>query len=153
MSRAFVKESDDGAEELPEKLVSGHRNLVTAAGLALINAEVAKAQTALAQAQADNDRSGIARASRDLRYWAQRQSSAEPQAAPRSGAGVQFGSRVTLERQDGRRVTYAIVGEDEANPVGGTISYVSPLGQALMGKGVGDEVRAGAMTGEIIAIA
>ncbi len=152
MSRAFVKESDDGAEELPEKLVSAHRNLVTAAGLAMIDAEVAKAQTALAQAQKDNDRPGIARASRDLRYWAQRQASAELQAAPRPGAGVQFGSRVTLERQDGRRLVYAIVGEDEANPARGTISYVSPLGQALMGKGVGEEVRAGAMIGEIIAI-
>ncbi len=152
MSRAFVKETDDGAEELPEKLVSAHRNLVTAAGLAMIDAEVAKAQTALAQAQTDNDRAGIARASRDLRYWAHRQSSAELQAGPQPDAGVQFGSRVTLEREDGRRVTYAIVGEDEANPASGSISYVSPLAQALLGKDQGDAVRAGAMVGEIIAI-
>jgi len=152
MSRAFVKETDDGAEELPEKLISAHRNLVTAAGLAIIDAEVAKAQTALAQAQTDNDRAGIARASRDLRYWAQRQSSAELQAGPQPGAGVQFGSRVTLDRDGGRRVTYAIVGEDEANPASGTISYVSPLAQALLGRAVGEEVRAGAMVGEIIAI-
>jgi transcription elongation GreA/GreB family factor len=62
------------------------------------------------------------------------------------------GSTITIEREDGRRQIFRIVGEDEANPAQGTLSYVSPLAQALMGKGVGDEVRAGASGAEIVAI-
>ncbi len=47
-------------------------------------------------------------------------------------------SRVTIARDDGRRQTYRIVGEDEADPAAGTLSYVSPLARALMGKSPGD---------------
>ena len=59
----------------------------------------------------------------------------------------------TLERDDGRVQTFRIVGEDESNPPAGKISYVSPLAQALMGKVVGDTVRAGAGEAEITKIA
>jgi transcription elongation GreA/GreB family factor len=59
---------------------------------------------------------------------------------------------VTFERQDGRRQTYRIVGEDEADPAKGTLSYVSPLAQALMGKEIGDTVPIGQGQAEIIAI-
>jgi transcription elongation GreA/GreB family factor len=62
---------------------------------------------------------------------------------------VQFGSTVTLLRSDGRRVTYRIVGEDEADPARGTVSYVSPLARALIGKVPGDTVRMGATDAEI----
>jgi transcription elongation GreA/GreB family factor len=65
---------------------------------------------------------------------------------------VQFGSRVTLLRDDGRRVTYRIVGEDEADPAKGTISYVSPLARALMGKMEGESVRMGSSEAEIARI-
>src|SRR5690606_29411953 len=51
---------------------------------------------------------------------------------------VAFGSRVTIERNDGRTQTFTIVGEDEADPKAGTLSFASPLARALMGKGVGD---------------
>jgi transcription elongation GreA/GreB family factor len=47
---------------------------------------------------------------------------------------------VTFERDDGRTQTYEIVGEDEADPTKGSISYVSPLARALMGKEIGDAV-------------
>jgi transcription elongation GreA/GreB family factor len=53
---------------------------------------------------------------------------------------VRFGSLVTFQRDDGRRQTYRIVGEDEADPARGSIPYVSPLARALMGKEVGDTV-------------
>ena len=59
---------------------------------------------------------------------------------------------MTFERQDGRRQTYRIVGEDEADPAKGTLSYVSPLAQALMGKEIGDTVPIGQGQAEIIAI-
>ena len=65
---------------------------------------------------------------------------------------VHFGSTVTILREDGRRQTYRIVGEDEADPPAGTLSYVSPVAQALMGKQVGDVVEAGASEAEIVEI-
>jgi transcription elongation GreA/GreB family factor len=60
---------------------------------------------------------------------------------------------VTILRDDGRRQTFRIVGEDEADPARGTISSVSPVARALMGKAVGDVVRAGHSDAEIVAIA
>jgi transcription elongation GreA/GreB family factor len=151
MSRAFVRESD-AVEELPEKLVSEHRNLVTPEGLALIEGEVERLQDELADGQRTGDRDAIQRVSRDLRYWNQRLTTAEVQAGPKSGSIVSFGSTVTLERDDGRVQKFRIVGEDESNPSVGKISYVSPLAQALMEKSVGDTVTAGAGEAEILKI-
>ena len=80
----------------------------------------------------------MARATRDLRYWSARRASAQlTEPAAESGA-VQFGRVVELDREDGRRQVFRIVGEDEANPAEGSISYISPLARALLGKSVGD---------------
>ncbi len=65
---------------------------------------------------------------------------------------VQFGCKVTILREDGRRQTYRIVGQDEADPGSGNISYVSPVARALMGRRVGDLVRVGNLEVELIAI-
>jgi transcription elongation GreA/GreB family factor len=54
---------------------------------------------------------------------------------------------VTFRRADGRVQTYRIVGEDEADPKAGSMSFVSPVAKALMGKVVGDVV--GSDNGEI----
>lgn len=155
MSRAFVKEPDgrDDFGELPERLVSPHPNLVTAKGLTQIEAEVARLTAAYAEAQASDDRAGLAALGRDLRYWTARQSTAELVGPSAVTSEVHFGSVVTIERPDGRRLTYRIVGEDEADPAKGTLSYVSPLARALMGKGVGDTVKAGGSEAEIVGIA
>jgi transcription elongation GreA/GreB family factor len=59
---------------------------------------------------------------------------------------------VTIVRDDGREQTFAIVGEDEADPAQGTISHVSPLARALYGKAVGDVIKAGKDNAEITAI-
>lgn len=154
MSRAFVKEPDglEAFEDLPDKLISEHRNIVTADGLALIEAEAARLAEDLANAQAINDRAAIARASRDLRYWSSRRATAEVMPPPVDTTVVHFGSTVTVERDDGRKQTFRIVGEDEANPSKGTLSYVSPLAQALLGKALGDVVTAGSGEAEIITI-
>lgn len=146
MSRAFVKEPDglETFEDLPEKLISEHRNLVTADGISAINDAVARLERELAEAQSANDRGQIARAARDLRYWAQRQATAEVMPPPADANSVQFASLVSLRRDDGRTVKYRIVGEDEADPAIGKLSYAAPLAQALLGKGVGDDVSAGA---------
>ena len=153
MSRAFVREADGSEfEDLPDRPVSSHPNLVTAEGLRRIDSEVAGLRQRLADAQATGDRAEVARVSRDLRYWTQRRATAERVDATGDPTQVRFGSRVTFEREDGRRQTYRIVGEDEADPAHGTISYVSPLAQALMGKQPGDTVQAGQTEAEIIDI-
>ncbi|TIS31435.1 GreA/GreB family elongation factor, partial [Mesorhizobium sp.] len=80
----------------------------------------------------------IALISRDLRYWTARRESAEL-SVPEPGSDlVRFGMGVTLEGDDGRKVHWRIVGEDEADPAKGTISHVSPMALALFGKKVGE---------------
>ena len=151
MSRAFVKEQDT-VDELPDRLISEHPNLVTKAGLQQIEAEVARLDAAHAAAQATGDRAEMAATARDLRYWSARLGSAELVPPPAEHAVVQFGSSVSIEREDGRRQTYRIVGEDEADPTKGSISYVSPLARALAGKSVGDTVKVAGAEAEITEI-
>ena len=55
-----------------------------------------------------------------------------------SGDKVVFGATVTIEDEEGRSKTWSIVGEDEADPSSGKISWKSPLGRALLNKNVGD---------------
>lgn len=57
-----------------------------------------------------------------------------------SGDKVTFGATVTLSTEDDKTVIYQIVGQDEADAKGGRISYSSPLGRALIGRRLGDEV-------------
>ena len=78
-----------------------------------------------------------------LRYWTARRATAQVVNPPAAPSEVAFGTTVTIARDDGRRQTWRIVGEDEADPTRGTLSYVSPVARALIGKRVGDVVRAG----------
>jgi transcription elongation GreA/GreB family factor len=153
MSRAFVRDADETFDELPDRPLSPHPNLVTPDGLAAIEATLARLHEDHAAAQRLSDRAALATLARDLRYWTARRASAQLVAAPANPDTVQFGSTVTIRRDDGRRQTFRIVGEDEADPARGTISYVSPVARALMGKAAGDTVRAGRSDAEIVAIA
>lgn len=146
MSVAFTKETDleANAADLVDRPISEHPNLVTREGLALIDAELAAAREAYAAAQAaggveQGDRTAMARATRDLRYWSSRRASAQLTEPDREGGKAVFGSTVVIDREDGRRQTFRIVGEDEADPAKGSVSYVSPLARALLGKSAGDE--------------
>ncbi len=154
MSRAFVRDDDggEGVEALPDRLISDHPNLVTAEGLAQIEAEIEHLSADYASAQTIADRNALQRAARDLRYWTARRSSADVRPPVTKATEVVFGALVTIVRDGERRQTWRIVGEDEANPSKGTISYVSALAQALLGKRVGDEVQVGAGQAEIIEI-
>lgn len=71
------------------------------------------------------------------------------------GGKIGLGSTFTAKSHTGER-TFEIVGENEANPMGGKISNVSPLGAAFMGKGIGETVEvtvpSGKMTYEIIEV-
>ncbi len=53
---------------------------------------------------------------------------------------VLFGATVTVENEEGEEKTYAIVGVDELDPARGHVSWVSPIGRALLGKSEGDVV-------------
>src|ERR1044071_7003722 len=57
-----------------------------------------------------------------------------------SGDKVVFGATVTLVDEEDKEVRYQLVGQQEADARVGRISYNSPLGRALIGREVGDEV-------------
>ncbi|MCA0051311.1 transcription elongation factor GreA [Mesorhizobium sp. B283B1A] len=140
MSRAFTREEDseNAIAGVGERPISTHRNLVTQRGLAQIEDNLGDLRDILAKAERKGDRERIAVVSRDLRYWAARRESAEL-SVPEPGSDlVRFGMGVTLEGDDGRKVHWKIVGEDEADPTKGSISHVSPMAVALFGKKVGD---------------
>lgn len=153
MSIAFMKEPDGEVfDDLPDRPVSPHRNLVTAEGLAMIDAEITRLHAEMTHAQEEGDRSATARANRDLRYWQARRASAELVPPMPDRSKVHFGSAVTIRYEDGRETTFRIVGEDEADPAKGSISYVSPMGRGLTSKEVGDLVTAGGGEVEILRI-
>lgn len=58
--------------------------------------------------------------------------------AVKSTETIGVGSVVTLETEDGARWTLRLLGSEEADPAAGVISYMSPIGQALMGRRVGE---------------
>ena len=151
MSRAFVRESDDTVDGLPDRPVSAHPNRVTAEGLARIEAEVVRLEAERAALAAD-DKGAAAAIDRDLRYWRQRRATAQPVERPKDSDKVYFGSTVTIRRDDGREHSFRVVGEDEADPTAGKVSFVSPLGSALIGKRVGEIVDVGPVVVEILAI-
>ncbi|MER8411693.1 MULTISPECIES: transcription elongation factor GreA [unclassified Mesorhizobium] len=140
MSRAFTREEDseNAIAGVGERPVSHHRNLVTERGLAMIDENLADLRDILAKAERKADRERIAVVSRDLRYWTARRESAELSAPEPGSDVVRFGMGVTIEGDDGRKVHWKIVGEDEADPAKGSISHVSPMAMALFGKKVGD---------------
>jgi len=65
-----------------------------------------------------------------------------------SGDKVVFGATVTLTDDDEKPVTYQIVGQTEADARTGRISYNSPLGRALIGRQVGDDVEVTVPSGD-----
>ncbi len=143
MSRAFVSEDAAAANAavLPERPVSSGANPVTPRGLALISAEIARLQSLHdATTPDDPQRPAI---DRDLRYWKARGASAVlvPPATV-TPHEVTFGCHVTLRRA-GAAIGYQIVGEDEADPSAGTLSWTSPLAEALLGAQIGDVVDVG----------
>jgi transcription elongation GreA/GreB family factor len=147
MSVAFTREESAetaAAVELPDRPISPHLNLVTQSGLMALDAAMAAARAAYHTAQQIEDlnerRNAVAAASRDMRYFAERLRTVQLMPDPVEHDRVAFGSLVTFARDDGRRQTFRIVGEDEADPRAGSISYVSPVARALMGKAVAERV-------------
>ncbi len=65
-----------------------------------------------------------------------------------SGNRVVFGATVTVLDEDDKPLRYQIVGQAESDAKNGRISFDSPLGRALIGKSVGDEVEVTVPSGE-----
>lgn len=168
MSRAFVKEEDNIADEVPERMHSPHPNYVTPQGLAQLQAQLQEIEAALAvlgrpvagAVGADGklvDRQQRSVLERNLRYVRERIARAIPvdlAAQPRDH--VAFGAIVDTADDDDQRRRFQIVGEDEADPAAGKLSWVSPLAKALTEAGIGDVITwkrpAGDIDLEIVAI-
>ena len=160
MSVAFTKEdSAETAAEilLPDRPVSPEPNLVTETGLRGLQTQLDAAREAYNAARLIEDVNERRRQSavpyRDLQYFTERLRSAQLVPTASAPDTAAFGSTVTFEREDGQTRTYRIVGEDEADPKTGSISYVSPVAKALIGKAIGDFVSVGDQELEITAIA
>jgi transcription elongation GreA/GreB family factor len=139
MSRVFAHEPDAPPRaELTERPVSRHPNLVTAAGLRKIDAELARLYEA--RATAGDDEATLALIDRDLRYWRQRRASARLIEPPAQPSVVRFGVDVRLRFQDGTERSLRIVGEDEADPADSLVSWTSPVATRLIGRLRGDAV-------------
>ena len=65
-----------------------------------------------------------------------------------SGDKVVFGATVDLVDEDKKKFRYQLVGQTEADARAGRISYNSPLGRALIGRTVGEEVEVSAPAGD-----
>ena len=160
MSRAFVKENDsDSLPELPELPVSPGPNPVTARGMALLRARAEQnldRQQALTDASSADDKLQRAELQREQRWLDARLGNAQLRQPHDNGNHVEFGCLVTLIDETDTEHRYRIVGEDEAAPEHGRISWHSPLAVALNGAQVGDERvwqrPAGALRVEVVAI-
>jgi len=155
MSVAFRRDGDE--EHLEPKFeipIPPGPNLVTARGLAQIGQRVVELELLVASLVAGGaEQSAIDTARRDLRYWQTRQVTAEVVPIP-GGRTVEIGTRVTF-RHNGRQRELAIVGDDEADPAAGTVSFSAPLARALMHAEVGDWLDFGGQEDalEVLAIA
>jgi transcription elongation factor GreB len=162
-------ELEGGDEEEEEKSSSGPRRYLTRSGaermhkelLRLLNEERPKVTAEVSAAAAQGDRSENAEyiygkkrlreIDRRIRFLQKRLDTAtivEP-SEQTDTERVYFGATVTLEDEDGRPVTYQLVGSDEIDTAGGRISVESPLARALMRKKVGETVEVIRPRGEI----
>ncbi|WP_130907855.1 MULTISPECIES: GreA/GreB family elongation factor [unclassified Pseudomonas] len=145
MSRAFVNEDNAAAQadQPVERQVSAQPNYVTPQGLKLLQEKVAELQALHAEQSAridQTDKQRLVDLERDLRYFKQRLSSAQVAAVATSTEKVQIGSWVTYADEHDSEHRVQLVGEDQADAAHGLINWGSPLGRALLGAQLGDEV-------------
>ncbi|WP_442597690.1 transcription elongation factor GreB [Parapusillimonas sp. JC17] len=164
MNKAFVKESDqDDDEDLgPEavKLPSGTKNYITVEGYRRLRAELAhlmnEERPAVVQvvswAASNGDRSEngdylygkkrLREIDRRMRFLTKRLEIAEvvdPAQQPNKDQ-VFFGATVVYSDKEGEEFRVTIVGVDEAEPLQGRISWISPVARALLKAREGDTI-------------
>ncbi|OIN50471.1 GreA/GreB family elongation factor [Pseudomonas costantinii] len=145
MSRAFVNEDNAAAQadQPVERQISEQPNRLTAQGLVQLQAKVAQLQHEHSAESAKGeqmDKQRQADLERDLRYFNQRVQSAQVVAPATSTDKVQIGSWVTFANEQDGQQRIQLVGEDQADATVSLINWGSPLGRALLGAQVGDEV-------------
>lgn len=147
MSRGFVKEDDleHAGTDLPERPISGQANYVTPVGLKQLAdaAGTLEAERSPLVSRKDDPvaQQRLAMIDRDLRYLHARLESAvlvDPHQQPSDT--VLFGATVKVEDEVGDTHTFMIVGEDEADIATNSVSWLSPLAQALLNQKIGDSV-------------
>jgi transcription elongation GreA/GreB family factor len=144
MSRAFVKEQDGdpGDEPLPPE--SPHPLYVTPDGLAELRGRAEALAARLEGKTAPAEPAAAEAFRRDKRDWRilerKLARAIEIDPAQQPAELVAFGHWVRTEDDEGNAALYRIVGEDQADPARGWISWLSPLAQALTGAAVEDRV-------------
>lgn len=150
MSKAFTREPDSGAEEIPAfrpQLPPGTRNFITrvgADGLRQRLTDLLERKQALgtrsieASATVEADLRKLESAIRRLQ---QTLASVVVAEIPADQEKVAFGATVTVRHGNGAEAAYQIVGVEEADPERGSISWISPLARALLLRRAGDTVR------------
>ncbi len=102
--------------------------------------DLASAQNNAEFEEAKNEQAFVEGRIRTLEHLLQNASIIDEEAAHHS-SHAQLGSKVSASSADGKILEYTIVGAAEVSPTKGLISNESPVGQALLGKRVGDEVQ------------
>ena len=145
MSQAFVKEpdGDETAGELADLPISPHPNHVTPEGLDQLRQRLQGLEAEEAALHGEEGalvaRPHLAHLGREIRYFKARVSSAivvDPAGLPSDR--VDFGAMVRAEDDTGKAYDFQIVGEDEADPSNGKVSWISPLARAAKGAAAGD---------------
>ncbi len=163
MNKAFTKESDDAEEdELPETagVPVGSKNYMTPTGYArlraefmnLLDVERPEVVRIVSWAASNGDRSEngdyiygkrrLREIDRRLRFLTKRLDIAEvvDPAGQQNIDQVFFGATVTYANERGDEACLTIVGVDEAEPLSGKVSWVSPIARAFLKARVGDQV-------------
>ncbi len=163
MSKAFVNENADAPEEeleeSDESIPKGQKNYITTKGLDRLKAELhellfnerPKVVEVVAWAASNGDRSENAdyqygkkrlrEIDRRIRFLQKRIDIAEVvEPSQQSGDKILFGATVRVLDQDENERTYRIVGVDETDAKSGKVSWISPIGQALLQAKEGDAV-------------
>lgn len=145
MSRAFVKEDDgQSLDDPPPRPARIQPCYITRRGFVALREALEEAQAALArsaQAESLGDEAARKVLARRIHEITQILQDAVPvDVTGQQAEVVRFGATVDVMDEAGQNARYTIVGEDEVAPERRRISWVSPLGRALIGHRVGDEV-------------
>ncbi len=164
MSKAFTKESDEGPsdEVIPEPkdlLPPGAKNYVTPEGAAALRAELkrleevvrpqmvgakggGKKASSAVEGKSLSPKTRLAAIDRRIQFFRDRVANmavVDPKSQDQDS--VHFGATVTVADAEGNERIYKIVGVDESEPSKGRVSFISPIGKALISAREGDSVR------------
>jgi len=146
VSRAFVKEpeGDQAESNLPERPQSDHPNYMTQTGLDKMQSTVNALRQQRSLLKKEDNLSAKTRVKvieAELRYLEKRIQCAIPvDISKQISKEIRFGATVKLIDENDQEYIFSIVGEDEAEPNQGRISWVSPLARELVGKKTDDVV-------------